>query len=32
MVGVPVILEDKGLLHVHLLLDWLIEECALHVQ
>jgi hypothetical protein len=32
MVRIPVILEAKGLLHVHLLLDWSIEEGALHVH
>jgi hypothetical protein len=32
MVGVPVILEARGLLHVHLLLDWSIEESALHIH
>jgi hypothetical protein len=32
MVGIPVVLEAKGLLHVHLLLDWSIKEGALHVH
>jgi hypothetical protein len=32
MVGIPVILEARGLLHIHLLLDWPIEESALHVH
>jgi hypothetical protein len=31
MVGIPVILKARGLLHVHLLLDWLIDEGALYV-
>jgi hypothetical protein len=31
-VGIPVILEEKGLLHVHLLIDWPVEEIALHVH
>jgi hypothetical protein len=32
MVRIPVILEARGLFHVHLLLDWSVEEGALHVQ
>jgi hypothetical protein len=32
MVGIPVILEARGLFHVHLLLDWSVEEGALHVH
>ena len=31
-VGVPFILEARGLLHVHLLLDWPVEESALYVH
>jgi hypothetical protein len=30
-VRIPIILEASGLLHVYLLLDWFIEEGALHV-
>jgi hypothetical protein len=32
MVGVPIILEARGLFHIHLLLDWPIEESALHIH
>jgi hypothetical protein len=32
MVGIPFILEVRGLLHVHLLLDWPIEEGALWIH
>jgi hypothetical protein len=32
MVGVPVILKARGLFHVYLLLDWPIEESALHIH
>ena len=32
MVGLPVILEARGLFHVYLLLDWSIKEDALHVH
>jgi hypothetical protein len=32
MVGIPVILKARGLFHVHLLLDWPIEEIALHIH
>jgi hypothetical protein len=32
MVGIPVILEARGLLHIHLLLDCPIEKSALHVH
>jgi hypothetical protein len=32
MVGIPVILKSRGLFHVYLLLDWSIEESALHVH
>jgi hypothetical protein len=32
MVRLPVILETRGLLNIHLLLDWPIEEGALHVH
>ena len=32
MVGVPIILEVRGLFHVHLLLDWPIKESALYVH
>jgi hypothetical protein len=32
MVGIPVILEARGLLHIHLLLDWPVEEGTLHVH
>jgi hypothetical protein len=32
MVGIPVILEARWLLHIHLLLDWSIEEGALHIH
>jgi hypothetical protein len=32
MVEVLVILEVRRLLHVHLLLDWPVEEGALHVH
>jgi hypothetical protein len=32
MVGIPVILKARGLFHVYLLLDWPIEESALHVH
>jgi hypothetical protein len=32
MVGVPIILEARGLLHVHLLHNWPIEESALHIH
>jgi hypothetical protein len=32
MVGIPVILKARGLFHVYLLLDWPIEEIALHVH
>jgi hypothetical protein len=31
-VGIPVILKDRGLFYLHLLLDWSIEEGALHVH
>jgi hypothetical protein len=30
MVGIPVILKARGLFHVYLLLDWPVEEIALH--
>jgi hypothetical protein len=30
MVGIPIILKARGLFHVYLLLDWPIEESALH--
>jgi hypothetical protein len=30
MVGIPVILEVRGLFHIDLLLDWFIEEGTLH--
>jgi hypothetical protein len=32
MVGIPVILKARGLFHLYLLLDWPIEESALHVH
>jgi malate/lactate dehydrogenase len=32
MVGIPVILEAKGLFYIHLLLDWSVEEGALKVH
>jgi hypothetical protein len=32
MVEIPVILEARGLLHIHLPLDWSVEEGALHVH
>jgi hypothetical protein len=32
MVRVPVILKARGLFHVYLLLDWPIEESALHIH
>jgi hypothetical protein len=32
MVGIPVILKAKGLLHIHLFLDWPVEEDPLHVH
>jgi hypothetical protein len=32
IVEIPVILKAKGLFHVYLLLDWPIEESALHVH
>jgi hypothetical protein len=32
MVGIPVIVKAIGLLHIYLLLDWPIEESALHVH
>jgi hypothetical protein len=32
MVGVPFILKARGLLHVHLLLDWPVEERALYIH
>jgi hypothetical protein len=32
MIGIPVILEARGLLHIHFLLDWPVEESALHVH
>jgi hypothetical protein len=32
MVGIPVILKARGLFHVYLLLDWPIEESALHIH
>jgi hypothetical protein len=32
VVGIPGILKAKGLFHVYLLLDWPIEESALHVH
>jgi hypothetical protein len=32
MVEIPVILKVRGLFHVYLLLDWPIEESALHVH
>jgi hypothetical protein len=32
MVRVPVILKARGLFHIHLLLDWPIEDNALHVH
>jgi hypothetical protein len=31
MVEIPVILKARGLFHVYLLLDWTIEESALHI-
>jgi hypothetical protein len=30
MVGIPIILEARGLLHIHLFLDWPVEEDTLH--
>jgi hypothetical protein len=32
MVGIPVFLKARGLFHVYLLLNWPIEESALHVH
>jgi hypothetical protein len=32
MVGIPAILKSRGLFHVYLLLDWPIEESALHIH
>jgi hypothetical protein len=32
MIGILVILEAKGLFHIHFLLDWSIKEGALHVH
>jgi hypothetical protein len=32
MVVIPVILKARGLFHIHLLLDWSVEEGALHVH
>jgi hypothetical protein len=32
MVGIPIILKARGLFHVYLLLDWPIEESALHIH
>jgi hypothetical protein len=32
VVGVSFILKARGLLYVHLLLDWPIEESALHIH
>jgi hypothetical protein len=32
MVGVSFILKARGLLHVYLLLDWPVEEGALHIH
>jgi hypothetical protein len=32
MVGIPVILKARGLLQIHLLLDWPIEESTIHVH
>jgi hypothetical protein len=32
MVGVSFILKARGLLYVHLLLDWPVEESALHIH
>jgi hypothetical protein len=32
MVGIPVILKAMGLFHVYLLLDWPVEESALHIH
>jgi hypothetical protein len=32
MVGVPVILKARRLFNIHLLLDWLVEESALHIH
>jgi hypothetical protein len=32
VVGIPIILEARGLFHINILLDWSIEEGALHVQ
>jgi hypothetical protein len=31
VVGVPFILKSRGLLYVHLLLDWPVEESALYI-
>jgi hypothetical protein len=32
VVGIPVILEARGLFHIHFLFDWSIKEGALHVH
>jgi hypothetical protein len=32
VVRIPVILEARGLFHIHFLLDWSIKEVALHVH
>jgi hypothetical protein len=32
MVRIPVILKARGLFYVHLLLDWPVEESALHIH
>jgi hypothetical protein len=32
VVRVPFILKARGLLHVHLLLDWPVDESALHIH
>jgi hypothetical protein len=32
VVGVPFILKVRGLLYVHLLLDWPVEESALYIH
>jgi hypothetical protein len=31
VVGIPFILKAMGLLYIHLLLDWPVEESALHI-
>jgi hypothetical protein len=32
VVEIPIILKTRGLFHVHLLLDWPVEESALHIH